>query len=206
MQSFEFGNKDAKVVLVQPVGDHDSELLEHEIAAIRERYQGDFRLIALQVADWNKELSPWRAPAVFGREEFGDGASETLREALSYCGDRSKTYYLGGYSLAGLFALWASYQTDVFEGVAAVSPSVWFPGFADYMREHENKCGRVYLSLGDREERTRNPVMATVGDRIREAHELLGKQGIESTLEWNEGNHFANADLRVAKGFAWVIR
>ena len=29
---------------------------------------------------------------------------------------------LGGYSLAGLFALWASTQTDLFYGTAAASP------------------------------------------------------------------------------------
>ena len=39
--------------------------------------------------------------------------------------------YLGGYSLAGFFSLWAAYQTDRFAGVAAVSPSVWFPGWMD---------------------------------------------------------------------------
>ena len=64
----------------------------------------------------------------------------------------------------------------------------------------------VYLSLGDREERARNPVMATVGDRIREAHALLREWDIDCTLEWNEGNHFANADLRTAKAFLWVLK
>ena len=26
------------------------------------------------------------------------------------------------------------------------------------------------------------------------------------TLEWNEGNHFTELELRTAKGFAWCIR
>ncbi len=63
----------------------------------------------------------------------------------------------------------------------------------------------VYLSLGDREEKTRNPVMATVGDRIREAHVLMKERGVNCILEWNEGNHFRDADLRTAKAFAWVL-
>ena len=47
--------------------------------------------------------------------------------------------------------------------------------------------------------------MSTVGDRIREAYELLKEQGIDCVLEWNQGNHFKEADIRTAKAFAWVI-
>ena len=90
-------------------------------------------------------------------------------------------------------------------GAAAASPSVWFPGFADYMKEHQIWTDSVYLSLVDREEKTRNPVMATVGDRIREAHDLLKEQGVDTILEWNQGNHFRDADIRTARGFAWVM-
>ena len=61
------------------------------------------------------------------------------------------------------------------------------------------------ISLGDKEEKTRNPVMSAAGCRIREANDLLVKQGISTILEWNQGNHFMNADLRMAKAFAWVI-
>ena len=79
----------------------------------------------------------------------------------------------GGYSLAGLFSLWAAYQTDVFSGIAAASPSVWFPGFIEYMKEHEIKSETVYLSLGDREEKTRNSVMSQVGNCIRMGYESI---------------------------------
>ena len=66
-------------------------------------------------------------------------------------------------------------------------------------------CGSVYLSLGDKEERTRNPVMATVGDRIRAAYVLLQKQDVKCILEWKKGNHFKDADLRTAKAFTWLM-
>ena len=62
--------------------------------------------------------------------------------------------------MAGLFTLWAAYQTDAFAGVAAASPSIWFPDFLQYMKEHDIRTESVYLSLGDREEKTRNLVMA----------------------------------------------
>ena len=123
----------------------------------------------------------------------------------SQCADDSKTYYIGGYSLAGLFALWAAYQTDIFEGVAAASPSIWFPGFVDYMEKSDLKASKVYLSLGDKEEKVRNPVMAKVGDDIRRAHAILQNKQIVTTLEWNPGNHFRDPDIRTAKAFSWVI-
>ena len=200
-----YGNPEASTVLIQMVDDHDSGLMESEIAGIRSLTNRDFCLLAVPVASWNRDLSPWEAPPVFGKEGFGDGAARTLEEVLAFCGDRDKTYILGGYSLAGLFALWAACRTDVFSAVAAASPSVWFPGFIDYLKAHEMKASRVYLSLGDREERTRNPVMASVGDRIRETAGLLQASGIQTALEWNPGNHFVDSDRRMAKAFAWAM-
>ena len=206
MEIREYGRQDAGTVLIQPVDEDDLEGMDREVARIREEAGEDFRLLTFRVQSWNHDLSPWQAPAVWGEEGFGDGAADTLREILKVCTDRSKTYYIGGYSLAGLFALWAVYQTDAFAGAAAASPSVWFPGFTDWMKERRPECGTVYLSLGDREERTRNPVMATVGDHIRAAYALLQEQGVDCTLEWNSGNHFRDNDIRTAKAFAWLIR
>ena len=201
-----YGNQNASIVLIQMVDDHDLEGIESEAAEIRKRTDADFCLLAIKVQNWHRDLSPWPAPAVFGRQGFGNGAADTLNEVLKICTDQEKTYIIGGYSLAGLFALWAAYQTDVFKGAAAASPSVWFPGFAAYMRENTMHAKSVYLSLGDQEEKTRNPTMATVGERIREAHALLKEQGINTILEWNRGNHFADADIRTAKAFAWVMK
>ncbi len=198
------GNPDASVVMIQMVDDHDLALIESEVEEIKNLTDDDFCLIAIKVRNWNNDLSPWEAPAVFGKEGFGDGANGTLKEVLKYCVDRNKTYIIGGYSLAGLFALWAAYQTDVFTAVAAASPSMWFPGFVDYMKKNEIHSKAVYLSLGDKEEKTRNPVMASVGNCIREASDILTKSGVNTILEWNKGNHFKDADLRTARAFAWA--
>lgn len=205
MTAFEFGNRDSDTVLIQPVDDHDLEGIENEAELIAKNSGENFRLIAVKVGDWNRDLSPWEAPPVFGKEPFGGKAEGTLKEILTLCADKSKAYLIGGYSLAGLFALWAAYRTDAFAGVAAASPSMWFPGFTDYMRSNEIRCRSVYLSLGDKEEKARNPVTATVGDRIREAYGLLEERGVDCFLEWNEGNHFRDADIRTAKAFACAI-
>ena len=211
MKIFEYGDGTAENILLQPVDDHDLALIENEIRLIHADTGKDFRLTAFLVDDWNRDLSPWKAPAVFGKEAFGDGACGTLKEMIKYCDDGSRNdsvrrnYYIGGYSLAGLFALWAACQSDRFCGAAAASPSVWFPGFTSYMKEHKLQSKSVYLSLGDREERTRNAVMSAVGDRIRETYEILQKQKVSCTLEWNEGNHFRDSDGRTAKAFSWVM-
>lgn len=206
MEIFEYGDPDARTVLLQPADGHDPGFIETEISLLRESAAEPFQLTAFRVGNWNRDLSPWPAPAVFGGEDFGGRAADTLDEVLAYCADPAKRYILGGYSLAGLFALWASGRTDRFRGIAAASPSVWFPGFTDYLKEHPVRSPYVCLSLGDREEKARNPVLASVGDRIRAAESLLRAQGVRCVLEWNEGNHFRDAGPRTAKAFAWVMR
>ena len=112
---------------------------------------------------------------------------------------------MGGYSLAGLFALWAATQNDALYGVAAASPSVWFPGWQEHEAARPIQTQRVYLSLGDREEHTKNQTMASVSDNIRALHTALTRRGTACTLEWNAGGHFKDADLRTARAFVWVM-
>ena len=144
---------ESEALLIQAVDEHDLGLLEREAAIIKELTNTPFTLAAFLVEDWNRELSPWEAPAVFGNESFGSGAAETLSYITDILLPESGVNggnipcYLGGYSLSGLFALWAAYQTDLFCGIAAVSPSVWFPGWDSYMETNRIKSAEVYLSL-----------------------------------------------------------
>lgn len=212
-----YGEKNAHICLIQPVDEHDASFLEKEYALIRDfTDRTPFVLAAFQVDSWNRDLSPWEASAVFGKEGFGGGADHTLRyieeELLpavrkDYFPDTDDIrYIIGGYSLAGLFALWAVYRTNLFAGCAAASPSVWFPGFSDYATENSPHAENIYLSLGDREEKAKNPVMSAVGDCIRSLSAHYEKaRSLRHILEWNEGNHFKDADLRTAKAFAWCI-
>jgi predicted alpha/beta superfamily hydrolase len=214
-------------LLVQPADDHDLAVLDSEVAEIQRLYGAGFRLVAFKVDDWNADLSPWEAPPAFGNEPFGGKAEETLayieNELLpALLGENSGAdapVILGGYSLAGLFALWAGTRSERFRGIAAASPSVWFPGWIEHAEKHWQsapegtgqsdslKSGpqRIYLSLGDKEERTRNQQMARVGDCIRRQHEILTAAGIANTLVWEQGNHFKEPDLRTARAFAWVM-
>ncbi len=201
-----------KNLLIQPVDEHDLEVLDNEVAEIERRTTAPFILAAFRIYDWNSELSPWTAPPVFGKQDFGSGAADTLSfietklipEIISQFDLPENTpVVIGGYSLAGLFALWSVYTSECFSAAASASPSVWFPKWEEYMKAHSPKADCVYLSLGDKEEKAKNKVMATVGERILEQYELLKE--INCTLEWNEGNHFKEPDIRTAKAFAWCI-
>lgn len=214
---FLYENSDTNIFLIQAVGEHELDALDREVEGIKKLTSGvPFAFAAIMIEDWNGQLSPWKAPAVFGKAGFGSGAEQTLtfvRETLlptleqTYRQGRRMEYYLGGYSLSGLFSLWASYQTDIFSGIAAVSPSVWFPGWDAYMTSHSPQAQKIYLSLGEKEEKTKNRVTSQVGDHIRRQDELLRRdEHVKACfLEWNPGNHFTDPEIRMAKGFAWLL-
>ena len=202
-------------LLIQPIDEHDLEVLDNEVVVIQSLTNKSFTLVAFEIKDWQSELTPWTVPAVFGKVPFGDGAVATLsfikdililqlEQMQLFDKDKIKCA-LGGYSLAGFFALWSTYQTRIFDGIAAVSPSVWYPQWMEYAEKNRPLSTSVYLSLGDKEEKTKNPTMAQVGNCIRKQQELLTAQGISTILEWNPCNHFQHSDERTAKGFAWIM-
>ena len=202
----------SQYLLIQPVDEHDLELLDQEVEIIEALTDKCFSLVTFRIEDWNQELTPWTAPPVFGKIPFGNGAVKTLEyiteQLLPILKEKeinTPHCLLGGYSLAGLFALWAGYQSDVFEGIAAASPSVWFPDWIEYASARKSFASAVYLSLGDKEEKAKNPVMAQVGLAIRSQEKMLQEQGVSTILEWNTGNHFVDSEKRMAKGFAWLM-
>ena len=208
-----YGEPHAEYLLLQMTGEHELQSIDDEVAAIAQSNR-KYLFAAIPVESWNDALSPWEAPAVWGKQGFGGNAGDTLRFLTEqviptleqrYPLPKNIKIILGGYSLAGLFALWASTQTDLFYGIAAASPSVWFPGWMEFEQQHPMQAQHVYLSLGDKEERTKNTVMAAVGDGIRALHSRLTERGANCTLEWNSGGHFKDADLRTAKAFRWAM-
>ena len=208
-----YGEAHAKYLLLQMTGEHEQQSIDHEVAAIAQSGR-NFLFAAIPVESWNDALSPWKAPAVWGKQGFGGKAGDTLCFLTERVMPTLKQQFdlpenvkiiLGGYSLAGLFALWASTQTDLFYGVAAASPSVWFPGWMEFEQQHPIQAHRIYLSLGDKEDHTKNTIMAAVGDDLRTLHSQLTERGADCTLEWNSGGHFKDADLRTAKAFRWVM-
>lgn len=206
-----------QMLLLQLVDEHDREELDTELEWIVSHSTVDFRFIAVHVDRWFDELAPWPAPPVFGKTPFGNGATKTLDSLRQIAGEEQQRMaasvetpikvIIGGYSLAGLFALWAGYQSDQpFDAVVAASPSVWYRDWLDYAATHQPQSDAFYLSLGDREERSRTPILTTIATAIRRQQQLLEQAHIVNVLEWNPGNHFQDNGQRTAKGFVWAMK
>ena len=131
-----YGVDCAEYLLLQMTDEHELQRMDNEVAAIAQGAAHPFLFAAIPVESRNDALSPWEAPAVWGKQGFGGNAGGTLRFLTEQVVPTLKQQFnlpenvkiiLGGYSLAGLFALWTSTQTNLFYGVAAASPSVGFP-------------------------------------------------------------------------------
>ena len=200
-------------ILLQPTARHELHLLASEAQKIATATGVPFVLAAFEVKDWTLDLLPWPDSHISREEEAGKRAPATLDFALqSLLPALEKDYgplpvIIGGFSLGGLFALWASTLTDRFRAVAAASPTLWIQDWPIYSEKHPTLARDVYLSLGDREEHVRNQAIARVGERVREEHRsMLERLGPEHcTLVWETGNHFTDNDGRLARAFAWCL-
>lgn len=183
--------------LLVMVDDHDAELPDANGAS----------LLLIHDVDWNKDLSPWPAKRVFKKgEDFSGKADDTLKiilnamEQISY-----EKAVIAGYSLAGLFALYACTKTDCFDACVSASGSLWFPDFISWLKANPVRSRYVYLSLGDQEKNTRNPLMASVEDKTREAFEEIAVY-CRADFEMNPGNHFNDPAGRLAKGIRCTLK
>ena len=208
-----FGAENPGCILVQPSARHENATLEAEAQQIAELSKVPFVLATIELEDWMADLMPWPDGNVSRAPEVGKHAQETLNYVLMALVPELEQRYgslpiiLGGYSLGGLFAIWASMQTDSFKAVAAASPSVWIHNWMPFAKKHVPMANYTYLSLGDQEERVKNQAIARVGDNLRAQYELFQTQlGPEhSTLVWEEGGHFADNEGRLARAFAWCL-
>ncbi|MCE5196858.1 MAG: alpha/beta hydrolase [Negativicutes bacterium] len=164
------------------------------------------------------DFSPWPAAAVFKSEAaFPGKAALTLDWLLTVLKVKVEQSYpvwtdpehnaILGYSLAGLMAFWALYQTDAFAAAACCSGSLWYEGFLDYMKTHTIRANaRLYLSLGRGEEKARSPRLAAVGEATRQAAQMLAADPRikETVLQWHEGGHFKEIPNRLAQGLIWL--
>ncbi len=165
--------------------------------------------------DWNRDLTPWKAPrCVKGGEDFGGGADAYLARLVdripafeAEAGLHITRRALAGYSLAGLFSLYALYRTNLFGAAAVVSGSLWFKDFVAFMQKNATRVAHpdVYFSVGDLEKRTRNPWFSTIEDSIRAATDILRAAGDDVTFVLEAGNHFAETDARLARGIDWIV-
>ena len=165
-------------------------------------------------ADGSRDFTPWEAPAVWDSEAFSGGSGEylhfLLNEALPYVFKRygfidTKNRLIAGYSLGGLFALWASLESGMFGKTASLSGSAWYPGFTAYFRDHLPDTEKsFYFSLGDREPFGGPPALRAVGVCTEELVSVLQENRIDVTFEWNRGGHYKGIEDRWRKALRWA--
>ena len=200
---------DSPLVVLNTFGDEGKRVLD----TLLQMTDADFSLAAVSDIDWDREMSPW--PYDDGRNAFAGGADAFLEELTGDIVPRAEEMmsvhpsrrFIAGYSLAGLFAIYSLYRTNLFSGAASASGSLWYPGFTEFAEKNDpvRMPDRIYLSLGERESKTRNPVMAAVGQRTENLCGLYASKGIGTVFESNPGNHFREPELRTAKGIAWIL-
>ena len=175
-----------------------------------------FNLVTISGLHWNQELSPWAVETVISRDDRFTGEAPQLLPVLTdeivpqveRLLDAPPAWRcLAGYSMAGLFAVWAAHRTDLFTRILSASGSMWYPGWLEYVRKHAlaGPVEGVYLSVGEQESTSRNAVLQTVGERTRAVATLLAERGVNTKFELNPGNHFKNPPLRVVKGIKWLL-
>ena len=108
----------------------------------------DCNLLVVGNLNWDHDMTPWYCPPLSEKDTpCTGGADEYLDLMQSEIIPRAKELIKGepsflgiaGYSLAGLFAIYAMYRTDIFDRVASMSGSLWFPDFKQYCFEHKIK-------------------------------------------------------------------
>lgn len=175
----------------------------------------DFTLVTISNLAWNHDMSPWNCPPIFKDDTPCTGGAdkylrllteEIIPQAEQFMKGHAAWRGIAGHSLAGLFALYSLYHTDLFTRAASVSGSLWFPDFQEYVSTHEMKnvpeC--IYLSLGDRECRTRNAYLKTVQTNTEELYTFYQNKGIPATFRLHPGSHFHDTASRTAAGIAWI--
>ena len=196
-------------------GDQFEEAFNHWIT--NHRAALNFVLIASN--NRTADYTPWPLQASETMPiDFGGKAEEHLSfittHVIPFCeseyGFASSTEkrVMGGYSLGGLFSLYAAVNTDFFGTVLSCSSSLWYPGFLDYLKEHPFKAAhpKLYMSVGDQEGTTATNLTADQTSNtiaLKDFYEPKFQAGdFNFTLE--EGNHGNDISGRAWRAVEWV--
>lgn len=191
----------------ETIGDKDSRTVCYFFMAERiniEPVEG-VRLVMIYPYDWNYCMTPWK----YHDKNMGKtgGGEEFLSWFISEIYDEKyQRQYIGGYSLGGLFALFAACEKELFDGVMSVSGSLWYPGALEYFNEKSigKRIGKIYMSLGDKESLTKNAEREKVGFNTEKLAEVFGKTK-EVFFEYNRGGHFTDINGRITKSILTEI-
>ena len=171
-------------------------------------------LVAIHGMEWNDDLTPWGAEGVFRKSKpfagHADMFLKNLREDLfpnveTQLGIRHPERFLIGISLSGLFAIWSVFRCDLFTGIASISGSLWYDGFASWTEGQKlsDRVRKVSVLLGDREKKSKDRRMATVEEMTLQTVEILRRKGASVKFELEENTtHFSPVVPRLEKALA----
>lgn len=173
-------------------------------------------LIAISGEDWNADLTPWQAETVFKSGEDFAGRAEEYLDFLckTVIPDIERKLYIMparrivlGYSLAGLFAVYALFKTELFSDAISVSGSMWYDGFESFVLGNEplRVPEKIYFSLGEKENHTRNERMSKVLDSTKNICKRFEQFGADTIFEINQGNHFYEEEKRIVKAIEAIL-
>ena len=186
------------------------------VRLLQEMHCPDCHLLVICNLNWNHDMTPWECPPLNKKDApLSGGAADYLKllctdiipQACSMTAGKPSCLGIAGYSLAGLFALYALYHCDLFSLAGSMSGSLWYPHFTEYVLNHtmQKTPQKLYLSLGDREADTKHPLLKTVRQNTETAAAHFRAAGIRTALELNPGNHFQDAEQRTAKGILALL-
>ena len=180
--------------------------------SVWERLRVCCALACVEGADWNRDFSPWPAERAFARGAGFYGGAPAYLTSFAALVERTEQRlafpvterYLTGYSLAGLFAVYAWLQGLPLDGIGSFSGSLWYDGFAEWAMAKDARPVSLVMSVGDREKRARNARMAQVEACTRRLAEHWAKQmPVRFWLE--KGGHFEDTAERMARGIGCLL-
>ena len=215
------GGIHARIFLPEQIGDtliympvSDADDLDRIIGSFSDP---SFTAAAVVCDDWDSLLTPWPAPAAFrGRPDFSGNADAFLEKLFSEVFPSVEEITgtpefrgMAGYSLAGLFSLYAFYKRDGLKLCGCVSGSVWYDGFEDWALERlpAAESGSIFFSLGNREEKVRNVRMQHTGEMMKKIAEHLNssEDRFEASFRYTSGTHFDGYEDRMHECISWLI-
>ncbi|MFC2723653.1 alpha/beta hydrolase [Granulicatella adiacens] len=183
------------------------------------KHQPTLNFVLINANNRTNDYTPWPLQASETMTmDFGGKAAEHLAfittKVIPFCeseyglSSSAKKRAIGGYSLGGLFSLYAAVNTDLFGTVLSCSSSLWYPDFLAYLIEYPFKAAhpKLYMSVGDEEGVTATNLTNHQIPNTMTLKDLLEPKfqpgDFKFTLE--EGNHGNNISGRAWRAIEWV--
>lgn len=181
------------------------------LAPAAEKY--GMTIVEITGMDWQNVFSPWPAKGVpAGSEDFKGESPEFLAllektvipqidKALGIAEMAERT--LVGVSMSGLFTLWQSSQSTLFNNIVSLSGSFWYDGFMEWFKRQDfaDKTGYAFFLLGVQEPKSKVKAFGCVGENTEAIVTALKAAGVKVDFAWVPGNHYQHPLERLDLAF-----